>query len=369
MQTAHHTIHSRSSPHRGFTLIELMVGVALGMLTVIIIAQVLAQSEARRRNVAMGGDADINGSLSLMTLQRDIQMAGFGMVLNSKALGCPIVNILSGDPQTNLPLVPVIITNGANGLSDSITVMRGNPLSTAVPVKVLASNDFRFTVEATLGFRTNDQFITIPEFPSATQTCQLFTATNSNTSLDTQITEANLPHADTNPWNAAQATTPPFYLVNVGTLIRHTYSVTAAAPYTLRVMNRAPSNGQESAEDLYTEIVNLQALYGKDTNQDGTIDVYNTTSPTTSEGWKQVVSVRLALVARSNHAEKSIVTDEHNAPQWDVGTSSTVEGETLIDCGESKCIDLKIDHVPDWKYYRYKVFSTTIPLRNVLWNN
>lgn len=346
-----------------------MVGVALGMLTVIIIAQVLAQSEARRRNVAMGGDADINGSLSLMTIQRDIQMAGFGMALNSKALGCPIVNILNGEPQTNLPLVPVMIANGINGLSDSITVMRGNTLSTAVPAKVLASNDFRYTVDSTLGFRTNDQFITIPEYPGPTQTCQLFTATSSNASLDTQITESNLPHANSNPWNVAQATTMPFYLVNVGTLIRHTYTVTADAPYALRVFNRAPANGQESAEDIYTEIVNLQALYGKDTNLDGTIDVYNTTSPTTADGWKQVVSVRLALVARSNHAEKSIVTDEHNAPQWDIGTTSAIEDETLVDCGTSKCIDLKIDHVPDWKYYRFKVFSTTIPLRNVLWNN
>jgi type IV pilus assembly protein PilW len=367
MRTSHHTQPTRPAAERGFTLIELMVGVALGMLTVIVIAQVLAQSEARRRNVSMGGDADVNGSLSLFTLQRDIQMAGYGLAINAKALGCPIVSTYDGTAQANMTLAPVLITNGADGEPDSITVMRGNSNSTAVPVEMKATANYHYNVESTLGFKVNDQFITIPDNPSSTQTCQLFTVTSDNASLDTQITDDNIPHGSTDKWNAAQAAVAPKYLINVGTLARRTYMVTAAAPYTLRVMSRSPANGLESAEDLYSEIINMQALYGRDTDQNGTVDQYDTNTPTTAAGWQQIVSIRLALVARSNHFEKDAVTHADNLPKWDVGASSTIDGETLVDCGSSKCIELKVDHVPDWEHYRYKVFSTTIPLRNVLW--
>ena len=35
-----------------------------------------------------------------------------------------------------------------------------------------------------------------------------------------------------------------------------------------------------SANDVFPEIVNLRAFYGKDTNGDGVIDAYDTTPPT-----------------------------------------------------------------------------------------
>ena len=38
-------------------------------------------------------------------------------------------------------------------------------------------------------------------------------------------------------------------------------------------------------------------------------------------------------------------------------------------CGTSKCLKLKIDTLPNWKRYRYRVFDTVIPLRNMLWNS
>ncbi len=40
-------------------------------------------------------------------------------------------------------------------------------------------------------------------------------------------------------------------------------------------------------------------------------------TPTTNADWRRVVSIRVALVARSNQYEKTAVTTA--APKWDVG--------------------------------------------------
>jgi len=54
---------------RGFTLIELMVAVALGLLTTLVIAQVFLQSEGNKRTTTSGSDAQVTGALALYALQ------------------------------------------------------------------------------------------------------------------------------------------------------------------------------------------------------------------------------------------------------------------------------------------------------------
>ena len=101
-------------------------------------------------------------------------------------------------------------------------------------------------------------------------------------------------------------------------------------------------------------IVSLRAEYGSDTTapMDGVVDVYNQTTPTTACGWVKTPAIRVALVARSGQFEKDEVTSA--APTW-AGTASAT----------SVPIDLSAN--ASWKNYRYKVFETTIPIRNVAW--
>lgn len=363
----------RTANQRGFTLVELMVGVLLGMLTVIVIAQVLAQSESRRRNVAMGGDADINGSLSMFTMQRDIQMAGYGLAANPEALGCTVKNKHDTDPTATFTLAPVVITNGADDAPDTLTVLQGQTSSSSVPMKITSDQTGRFMVETTMGVHTSDQVIAVPAAWSATNWCTLFTVTNDTASADTTLSDENLPHADTNVWNKTSIVPTGgypagSYLLNVGTPVLKVYQLSST--YNLQSVDRASSTGVVNTTDLYPQIVNLQALYGRDTNGDGTVDRYDHVTPTTAADWRTVISIRVALVARSNQFEKDVVTSAE--PRWELGstTAANVVGETIVDCGaSSKCITLKVSNLPDWQHYRYKVYSTTIPLRNVLWNS
>jgi type IV pilus assembly protein PilW len=75
----------------------------------------------------------------------------------------------------------------------------------------------------------------------------------------------------------------------------------------------------------------------------------------------------MAVVARSAQREKEAVTTAD--PLWDVGQTVTVTG--TADCGESQCLTLQVSTAADteWQHYRYKVFDTVIPLRNMLWAN
>lgn len=388
--TASRTQSLRQTNQHGFTLIELMVGAVLGMLTVLVISQVLIQSESTRRNAASGGDAEVNGSLSMFTMQRDIQMAGYGLASNQDALGCKVKNKHGTDPNPASPtapneftLAPVTIKNATvDGASDEITILQGNTSSTSIPTKITQDNPpdiaknipGRFTVSASIGFQAGDQIVAVPEIwdPSnAAQWCTLFAITNSSVSADTKLTSDNIPHSPSDEWNKsdiAPAGGYPSgsYLLNLGQPIFKTYSVSNT--YNLQVTERASASGITSTQDLYQQIVNLQALYGMDTNSDGTVDKYTNVTPTNNAEWKQVITVRVALVARSNQYEREPVTTEE--PQWNLGKAASIEGETTFDCGtNSKCVTLKLETLPEWQHYRYKVYSTTIPLRNVLWNS
>lgn len=55
---------------RGLSIVELMVGVLIGMLTVVAISQVLMNAEGQKRTATSGGDAQVNGTLALYALDR-----------------------------------------------------------------------------------------------------------------------------------------------------------------------------------------------------------------------------------------------------------------------------------------------------------
>ena len=81
--------------------------------------------------------------------------------------------------------------------------------------------------------------------------------------------------------------------------------------------------------------------------------------------------VRIAVVARSEVREKDPVTTLD--PVWDVGTATTVSGTAACSTGSArKCLTLTLPKPnttdTEWQHYRYKVYDTVVPLRNVVWS-
>jgi type IV pilus assembly protein PilW len=365
----------------GFSLVEMMVGIVLGLLTVLLVSQVFANAEAQKRTTTSGSDAQLNGALALYSLQRDVQMAGYGLAANPAALGCTVKGQFGATVLAPMTLAPVVIVQGASDAPDTITLLSSSKTNFSLPMYVSENHTTTteyFVVRSSLGTAVGDILVAIPETWDATNWCSLVSVTSDSVSPTTTLSATYVPHATAGgtAWNQSGTTVFPVAgypaastLVNLGQVSLRRYSVSSSE--ALQVTTLSSTDGTLSSQDVYPQIVTMKALYGRDTNGDGVVDTYNTTASTTAAGWQQVLSIRVAVVARSGQREKDIVTTAN--PVWDVGNTGTGALSTTT-CGSSRCMTLKVGDPAsvtntEWKYYRYKVYDTVIPLRNVLWNS
>src|SRR5258708_25157290 len=103
---------------RGFSLIEIMVGVVIGMIAVLVIYQVFAAAEGLRRNTTSVGDAQQNGLLSSFMLNIEVANASNGIADAMTDLGTCAA---TADIATTFRPIPLLITDGGPN-SDSFTV-------------------------------------------------------------------------------------------------------------------------------------------------------------------------------------------------------------------------------------------------------
>lgn len=367
---------ARRRATRGLSLIELMVAMVIGLLAVIVISQVMMSFEGQRRTTTSGADAQLTGTLALYTLQRELQMAGYGMAANPAGLGCTIRSSKYAAAGGNRQLVPVIITDGASGAPDTLRVFASSKPSFSVPIRVTNNHPLagagstEFAVSNRLGVDAGDLMVAVPPAPDAANTCLAFRVNGTGT-------PTTVPHAagganDPNGWNnsllfPAAGYPVDSYLVNLGPgLIDRTYSVVSG---NLRRTEYHPGTLAVTTSDPFPQVVSLQAFYGKDTNADGTVDEYNTTTPTTPAGWAQVIALRVAVVVRSDQFEKEAVTT--GPVVWDLGASPLVTGTGVSTCGSSRCLSIPVNTDitnTNWQRYRYRLYDTVIPLRNVVWH-
>lgn len=360
----------------GIALVELMVGLVIGLLTTLAIAQVMTWAEGQRRSAMSGEDAQISGMLAIHALERSVRQAGYGLAANPAALGCPLNGDEYGGQTLPATLAPVLISDGAgtNG-EDSIAVFESSKTGASMPLLVTedhsaSDTSHAFVVRSAFSASTGDYMVVVPQlWATGSAECTVFPVAGIYTAADAACTEGG-GVACTKVGHAASITgffpssgySAKSYLLNLGTTLR--YQTYVIASNVLQITDLG-----STARDAFPEIVNLQAFYAKDTDSDGTVDAYDTTTPTTANGWTQVIAVRLALVSRSTQYEREVVTAA--APEWDLGTALDIS-TTTVGCANGsggKCVALPVSHLTDWQHYRYKVFDTMIPLRNSLWNS
>lgn len=379
----------RSRQH-GMTLVELLVAMLLGLVTTYFIAQVFAVAEGQKRTATFGTDAQVNGAVALHTLRRHIQSSGYGVVSAPSALGCSIHGQFGTAGSTTaspaMTLAPVVITAAvsASAPSDSVSVLTSTKSTFSAPVLTngvhTEAQEKAFLVQGgSHGMDENDTILAVPKGWTSVDRCLLLTVKQDNTNPGTTASKLRVPHvpsASASSWNATQASDWPAagfpdgsLLLNFGQMRRMDFRVNGDS---FEVITWTPQ-GIGTPEQLNSGIVLMKALYGRDTNNDGVVDVYDTATPTTNAGWRNVRVVRLAMVARSGQREKTAVTAA--APVWHVGDGTAVTyqqypGATTTCAANAATCDLTlpISHLNEWQNYRYKVFETAIPVRNLMWN-
>ena len=354
----------QSNTHRnaGFSLVEIMVGMVIGLISTIIVMQVFTLFEGQKRTSTSGSDAQTNGGISLYTIERDMRMAGYGF---SDAIGCSLSSSFNGTALAPLTLMPVTIGNGAGGNgSDTLTVISSNKSSWSVPVRVITNHAqaaTEFNTNATVGIAQGDLMIAY-ELIGGAPTCTLFQINNANPVLNPLTHTAGSWNGNSAIFPAAGYSTDAL-LLNTGSFLSHTYSLDANG--NLLFADYSSATNTSASQILSPDLVSLQAEYGFDTRAgvqiDGQVDSWSATmidadaSGITGDAGdvQRIFAVRFAVVARSGLMEKpdpisGICTTTTTSPVWTGGA-----------------IDLTA--LANWQCYRYKTFETVVPLRNMLW--
>lgn len=336
-----------SHQQSGFSLIEVMVGLVLSLLVSLVIMQVFAVFEGQKRSSSGSADAQTNGSIALYNLQRDLQLAGFALPIFSSSnspLQC------SAFIPSGTDISPVSITDGgtAAGASDILTVRYGTSDAGGSPAIISTVNSGNeVLVLNNASCKVNDSVII-----SKGTDCLFMQNGITSLSGTTGITLNKPSTASINP-DASLSCLGAWKVIS--------YSINS--DYQL-----VRSENDSNAPNV-DEIVNLQAQYGianppDSTGKNNTIVRWvNATGETWSNpnnaNRKLIKAIRVAIVARNGLLEKESVSypcsiGHPSLCAW-TGTS------------ESPAPTIDLSNLSNWQQYRYRVFTTIIPLRNIVW--
>jgi type IV pilus assembly protein PilW len=408
--------------HQGFGLIEILVGLLIGMLAVMVVLQVFAKFEGQKRTTTGGADAATNGAIALHMLEQDGKMAGWGLdeslylgrssagdvepalpgcaTINTYCSGHPSCGGIPG-PLTNFSFASILIKDGADGAPDSIAMrFFGNPNvgpyvpsasavvsaegpdAAGVPTLKLSSN---------FGCNQGDLVLISDPTQAAAPACALLQVSAIPPVPAAGATSTTLPHKSGVPvagvyndpaWDAGA---PGLPLTITPTTLATCFSHPTSGPTFERVYAIDRTKGVLEVTDntvapavtatVVSGIVDLQAQYG--VAVDGSQVVSQWTDASRSAGWdkpaptaaapraitknrlQDIKAVRIAVLSRSSQYEK---------PNGGVCDATKESPGTPGAGGWSTWATFDTTAYPaDWACYRYKAFEIVIPLRNVIW--
>lgn len=295
-----------ATKQQGFTLVELMVAMTIGLILLGGVITILTSSQqVYRVNDALARMQE-NARYAFQVLSRDIRMAGyFGCAGN----GAPVVNTLN-NPDNFLwklgqaidgfeatsstiwtPALPdgvipsplggrdIVVVRGIDGSETKVmSHPGGNPPGSA---------DLKVSVGSGL---QNDDIVLVTDC----QASAIFQITNINTSSgqDNIVHNTGTPTANT-PGNYTKALGKEF---TGGEIIK-----ISTRSYFIRLIDGLPALyrkiGTRNAEELVRGVEDMQVEYGEDLNGDWTADIYRSADLVTN--WQGVVSVRISLLLQT----------------------------------------------------------------------
>jgi type IV pilus assembly protein PilW len=392
--TIPHT-HSRQT---GFGLAEILVGLVIGLLATLVILQVFSVFEGQKRTTEGNTDAQTSGNVALYSIKRDLEMAGYGLLpigvagVVDSPLECSPPNLNFNDSGVT-SLAPVTITDGGTlaGASDIITIrystsQSGGSYSTikAVGVADNINNAKTFTIGENMGCNVGDVAIAI----SGTGLCNLTAISGvsvvsasgvpdtSGISLATDISVvgaggtgvlSNL--ACLGKWKEVEYRINPNY---------NPLDPNNSQAYLQR--NDTPSDPTKAVPSV-VDIVNIQAQYGISASPDSNQIILWTNATgswaanaITVANRNRIKAVRIAVVARNGLLEKTNVSESYNGKACSSLSSDAPNGvcawsgTSAATNPPSDAPEIDLSNDPNWQRYRYRVYETIIPLRNVIWS-
>lgn len=398
---AHRCLPWRRSATRGFTLVEMMVAMAVGLVFALVVALAMLAMGSQFRAVASSTSAQVNSHVALSLVDSLGRAAGAGLYNNGQPI-CQSFNAwYAGAVKSDgAPLMAArIIDGGANTASDAIVFTSSSaagPLS-GMPVMVaMAAADSPIVVSDAGLIEQND--LALVGVPGGAAPCTLFqvsAAPTVGTACDGNATQCKtLQHAaggDYNPPAGTFATETRYgfasaagvdgpavvmrlgdafrqdaFAVLCGTLVRYNAFTDSPACTT------GPLAFSGGANALVSNVVLMRAQYG--ISSSAASDIVTAWVAASGATWGaptaadvgRIKAIRVVLVTRSQEPSNENVT----AATCTNGGGVVNVGPCSFDDAEAPVIDLSAVPVPsgrNWRQYRYRVHQAVIPLRNVIW--
>lgn len=403
-----------STQQSGFTLVELMVGLVIGLIASLAIMQTFSAFEGNKRSTTGIADAQTAGSIGLFMVQRELQYAGYGVPLTSGTLPVVSANTAANsynfaDYKDKTPQevsdaqAAALAAYNAQIAADKITVANGvnysalkcdtapainikgdegstrpnitNVIKDIITPVIITNGAVSDTVTIHYGDTqlgaigtdingapTGSQYVPVNNnFGCRQNDVVLVTRANTNLCYATKVISTNTQlNSTTNSINVLShggVLLPNDKLSCLGNIREVRFDVNNNQ---LQKTNRA-DNAQIP---VLNEIVSLQAQYGLATTansevitswQDATGVWANTATTPSVADRNRIKAVRIALVARNNLLEREVVTQLCNGAA--VGPSRL--------CVFGANLDLS-GVAANWANYRYRVYEVVVPIRNML---
>jgi type IV pilus assembly protein PilW len=376
------------------TLVEVLVGIAIGMIAVLIMFQVVTVWDARSRSGNATGDAQVAGSMGTFAIERDVRMAGLGFgTARATSMGCAVVGAHNNPTfPVNFPLQPVEIVNGdPGGIPDTVKVLYGNSAffvseqaftgsPTPTQKKAVHRSGFKegdLVVVADDGVAgaagsANCRLVQVTDTSASSACCSDgFTFEHANTLGYTDFYKGGTLQSNYNPPGGTAGTFPvnnTGWLYNLGPSPRYDEWTVDPVNATLSYVDHIHGT---PAFIVAEGVIDMKAQYGID-GSDGSVpdgqisDAEWTKSPPVPPlDWTQVRALRVALLVRSRNFEKPAASAADAAyvasnPQWSGGAFVMKNVDGTADTNPAGSPN-------NWRYYRYRVYEKVIPLRNMVW--
>jgi type IV pilus assembly protein PilW len=394
------------SRQTGFSLVEIMVGLVIGLLVTLVIMQVFSVYEGQKRTTTGTADAQTNGSIALFTMIRDLKNAGYGLLpAGNSAIKC-VAPVISAAAQAGVTigstvysygvtsLSPVTITNGGNtGASDSITIRYGDSEAggASAPISTMAGSTA--TLINNMGCQPKPGIALLITGPT---TCNVTTVTalggtTTATLGDTTGAAAGVNLSCLGKWNEIT------YKVNNNNMERDVYAgpgVAVSTPDVADIVNIQAQYGISATANSNQIIrwVNAKnadvfwnTTYDGAIVQDGNGNNIDWGTSLTTTNRNLIKAIRVAVIARNGMMEKTVVNKSYGGKACDPTTLASTSPDGVCAwiptsaASPAPFVDLSInpdgttqtpraDGTQDWQYYRYRVFETIVPLRNMVWS-
>jgi len=399
----------------GFTLIEIMIALLIGLIGIVVMMQTFAVSEGFKRTATSGTDAQINGGVAMYMIQRELRMAGYAMN-DLMVQGCSSVRVWNNSAGfgIDMPLVPFYINPplvpAGDANTDTILIAYGTSNSAVASIPVLTNQANNNSIPLASNwdtFQTGDVFVSYQ--PTSTNpSCVLHEVTaatnpsgnclavptsalsggytSSSVEFGTSNYQQHTPSGcvtTTPTYNKATAITdsggtavpmltyPNGKVFNLGNAAIHVYAVRGGV---LTLCDWVASDCRSAANytPVVDDIVSLRAVYGMNLTPAASASVGDLKTITWNRNDlstnvflpSRVLAVALEVTARSGLKEKPnaagncVTTPNANKP--DLSQAWQYDGTAGAN------IDLSAVST-DWACYRYKLFQTQVPLRNTIW--